>query len=127
MQSNKSRDTRVEVQLRSALHRSGLRFRKNVRPIPGLRCTADVVFPRQRVAVFADGCFWHSCPKHGSAPKTNAEWWAAKLSATVARDAASRSALERVGWTVVRVWEHDDVASAVTVVVRALEAAPRQT
>lgn len=104
MQSNKSRDTTVEVQLRSALHRSGLRFRKNVRPAPGLRCTADVVFPRALVAVFVDGCFWHYCPEHGSAPKTNAEWWAAKLRATVARDAASRSALERMGWTVVSIW-----------------------
>ncbi len=116
----------MEVRLRSALHQAGLRFRKNVRPIPGLRCTADVVFPRQRVAVFVDGCFWHSCPKHGSAPRTNAEWWAAKLSATVARDAANRSTLEQGGWKVVRVWEHQDIAAAATVVLRAVEEARRQ-
>lgn len=125
MQSNKSRDTTVEVRLRSALYRSGLRFRKNVRPIPGLRCSADVVFPRWRVAVFVDGCYWHSCPIHRTTPKTNADWWAAKLSSTVARDATSRRALEREGWTVIQVWEHEDVSFAVTKVLAALEAASR--
>ena len=62
MQSNRGRDTKLELRVRSALHREGLRFRKHVRPLSELRCTADVVFPRERLAVFIDACYWHSCP-----------------------------------------------------------------
>ena len=116
MQSNRPRDTKLELRVRSALHRSGLRFRKNVRPIPDIRCVADVVFPRERVAVFIDGCFWHSCPLHRTAPRSHGEWWRAKLEATMARDRANTHALEQAGWSVVRVWEHepdDDIVTAV--------------
>src|ERR1039457_6605090 len=56
MQSNRGRDTALELRVRSALHRSGFRYRLHMRPVPGLRCTADVVFPRDRVALFIDGC-----------------------------------------------------------------------
>ena len=62
------RDTAPEMQLRSALHLLGLRYRVQVAPLPGLRRRADIVFPRQRVAVFIDGCFWHSCAEHGDRP-----------------------------------------------------------
>jgi len=122
MQSNTSTGTAPEVRLRSALHRAGFRFRKNVRPIAEVRCTADVVFPRERVAVFIDGCFWHSCPDHGTLPKTNGEWWRAKLAKTVERDASNRLALENSGWTVLRVWEHEQLDRAVAVVSKAVNA-----
>lgn len=65
MQSARQRDTKPELMLRSALHRRGLRFFVNRAPLPTLRRRADVVFPRLRVAVYVDGCFWHSCPIHG--------------------------------------------------------------
>jgi len=120
MRSNRSTGTVPEVRLRSALHRAGFRFRKNVRPVPALRCTADIVFPRERVAVFVDGCFWHSCPDHGTKPRTNGQWWDAKLSGTVARDATNRRVLEQMGWTVLRVWEHETVSDGVTIVRDAL-------
>lgn len=121
MQSNKSRDTQPEIAVRSALHREGLRFRKNVRPIPQLRCTADVVFTAARVAVFIDGCFWHACPDHrGSLPATNRDWWKAKLEATRVRDLTHTAALEAEGWTVLRVWEHEDVAAVVGAVLGAV-------
>jgi DNA mismatch endonuclease, patch repair protein len=123
MQANKSKDTTVEVRLRSALHKSGLRFRKNVRPVQGLRCSADLVFLRQRVAVFVDGCFWHSCPLHATRPKTNREWWELKLRATVERDASNRRALEQAGWVVVQVWEHEPLEQAVSVIRLALQIA----
>lgn len=113
MQSNKPRDTLLELRVRSALHRAGLRFRKNVRPIAELRCNADVVFPTERVAVFIDGCFWHSCPVHRTVPRTNGEWWRAKLNSTKKRDAMNTQALERAGWAVLRVWEHEDVPDVV--------------
>src|SRR4051812_29059196 len=71
MVANRGADTAPELALRSILHRRGLRFRKHVAPLPGLRCRADVVFTRARVAVFVDGCFWHRCPDHATFPKAN--------------------------------------------------------
>lgn len=111
MRSN-ARVTRPEARLRSALHRAGLRFRKNVRPIPGIRCRPDVVFARDQVAVFVDGCFWHGCPEHFRPPRTNADYWQAKIARNVERDRRNDEELSRAGWTVIRVWEHEDVESA---------------
>ena len=107
MQGNRSADTRAEVAVRSALHRAGLRFRKNARPGPGLP-RADVVFPRARVVAFIDGCYWHRCPDHGTSPSTNRSYWSAKLDANVARDRRNDAALSAAGWRAVRVWEHED-------------------
>lgn len=109
MLSNRGKDTIPEVRIRSALHRRGFRFSKHVRPLPDLRCTADIVFPRLRIAVFVDGCFWHGCPMHATRPATNAEWWAAKLDRTVQRDQHNVEVLEAAGWVCVRVWEHQSV------------------
>lgn len=64
------------------------------------------------IAVFLDGCVWHNCPKHGMRPRTNAEYWNAKIAANTARDARHTSALESDGWQVFRVWEHEDPALA---------------
>jgi DNA mismatch endonuclease (patch repair protein) len=74
------------------------------------------VFPRARVAVFVDGCFWHRCPAHGISPATHAGYWSAKLDRNVERDAETNAALRDRGWAVVRIWEHEDpnvVADAV--------------
>lgn len=65
----------------------------------------DFVFPKERVAIFADGCFWHGCPKHASAPKNRAEWWESKLSRNRARDRLVTRTLRAQGWRVVRIWE----------------------
>lgn len=116
MRSNRPRDTRPEVAFRSALHLSGLRFRKHVRPLPGSRCEPDVVFPRLRLAVFFDGCWWHSCPDHGQVPRTHRAWWQAKFAATKARDTRNDAALRAGGWTVMRVWEHEPAEEAVRLV-----------
>jgi len=113
MQSNRGRDTALELRVRSALHRAGLRYRVHVRPVPGLRCTADVLFPRDRVAIFIDGCFWHSCPEHATRPMTNEAWWNRKLTATRERDQRNTEVLLEAGWHVLRVWEHEDVADVV--------------
>ncbi len=112
MQANRSVDTRPELALRSALHRRGLRFRKHVSPVPGLRCKADIVFPAARIAVFVDGCFWHGCELHGAIPRANAAYWRQKLGANVERDRRNDRALGEAGWNVIRVWEHEDVAEA---------------
>lgn len=112
MVANRGLDTAPEVALRSVLHRRGLRFRKHVAPLKGLRCKADLVFPGPRVAVFVDGCFWHRCPQHATSPKANAEWWRAKLDQNYDRDRRNDEALRKAGWAVVRIWEHEDVEAA---------------
>ena len=70
---------------------------------------ADVAFPSKRLAVFVDGCYWHACPQHGSMPKTNMEYWASKFERNRARDRAVNAALQRCGWSVLRIWEHTPV------------------
>lgn len=113
MKANRRLDTRPEVALRSYLHRGGLRFRKNHVVIAGDRkVRPDIVFTRQRVAVFVDGCFWHSCPEHGTVPGRNLDYWVPKLARNVERDQASTSLLEAAGWRVVRVWEHEPLPDA---------------
>lgn len=102
------RDTRPELELRRVLHRRGRRYRVDVAPDTSLRGRADIVFRQARVAVYVDGCFWHSCPEHGVLPKGNREWWREKLAATVRRDRSTEAALRERGWAVVRVWEHED-------------------
>lgn len=107
MLSDYGGELRPERLLRSVLHMAGLRFRKHCRPVIGFRCTADVVFPRQRVCVFVDGCFWHGCARHFSCPKTNEEWWREKIQDNVNRDKRQTDFLRSRGWQVIRIWEHD--------------------
>lgn len=103
-----ARQTRPEIAARSALHRRGFRFRKSQRIDLGTRWTKpDAVFPRARVALFVDGCFWHCCPEHGTTPRANSDYWAPKLAGNIARDRDTDRSLAALGWTVVRAWEHD--------------------
>ncbi|MBO3100918.1 very short patch repair endonuclease [Cellulomonas fengjieae] len=100
--------TRPEVTLRRALHAAGYRFRLHPQISKG--CTPDLVLPRFRVAVFADGCFWHACPSHGrKAPWTgpNASLWEQKMTRNRERDERSTRLAQEAGWTVVRIWEHE--------------------
>ena len=113
MAANRRRDTAPELKLRSDLHRRGLRFRVDypIR-IEGLRpIRPDIVFSSARVAVFVDGCFWHGCPEHGSAPRTNSSYWLSKLAQTRARDRRTSNVLREAGWTVVRIWEASSPSS----------------
>ncbi len=106
------RDTRPELEIRRELHARGLRYRVDVSPVASLRGRADILFRRARVAVYVDGCFWHSCPEHGVLPKGNREWWREKLAATVRRDRTTETTLAGLGWRVVRVWEHENPIAA---------------
>lgn len=105
-------DTGPEMALRRALWRAGLRYR--VRPrIPG---RPDLAFVGCKIAVFVDGCFWHGCPQHYKASATNVAFWSEKIARNRKRDREVEVALARLGWTVVRYWEHeveDDLASIV--------------
>jgi DNA mismatch endonuclease, patch repair protein len=107
MTSQRQRNTKGELELRSLLHRRGLRFRVHAL-LPGLRRRSDIVFTRAQVAVFVDGCFWHGCSEHGTWPKQNADWWREKIEANQRRDRDTDERLRAAGWTVIRVWEHDD-------------------
>lgn len=129
MQANRGRDTGPEMQLRRLLHTSGLRYRVHW-PVPGeRRRRIDIAFTRSKVAVFVDGCFWHRCPDHYSAPKVNGEFWDAKIRKNVERDAHTTSLLVETGWLVMRFWEHDEpgrVAASVRVAVHDRAASSRQ-
>lgn len=112
MQRQRRRDTKPELALRRELHRLGLRYRVDRRLLSGMRRRVDIVFGPAKVAVFVDGCFWHSCPQHATLPRANAQWWADKLAANVERDSDSDRELAECGWLVVHVWEHEGVADA---------------
>lgn len=112
MRSNKSRDTKPELALRSAVHALGLRYRVSAKPLADLRRTADLVFTRAKVAVFLDGCFWHGCPQHHTVASANAKFWADKVEANRTRDRDTDGRLADAGWVSVRIWEHEDVAEA---------------
>ena len=118
MQSNRGRDTRPEVALRSAVHALGLRYRVNTRPLRGLRRTADLVFRKTMVAVFVDGCFWHGCPQHHTAARTNASFWANKVDVNRRRDRETDHLLDESGWVSLRVWEHEDPRQAAEYISR---------
>ena len=122
MRGNRSRDTTPEVRLRSALHRRGLRFRKHVAIATAARpVRPDVVFPRQRVAVFVDGCFWHGCPEHGTWPAANSAYWTRKLDRNQERDRETTRRLTDDGWVVLRFWEHADPDRTADAITRTLE------
>ncbi|MCF4138834.1 very short patch repair endonuclease [Streptomyces sp. Tue 6430] len=121
MTANKSRDTKPERQLRSLLHRKGLRYRVDARPIQNLRRTADLVFPKARVAVFVDGCYWHGCPEHYRPALKRSQWWQEKIEGNRARDSDTNARLREQGWTVVRIWEHEEPDLAAAKVVSALQ------
>lgn len=125
MQANRRRDTKPELALRSALHRSGFRYRCDYRiDLPGGRARPDIVFTRRRVAVFVDGCFWHCCPEHGSQPSVNQTYWSPKLAGNVKRDLRNTKLLQEAGWTVLRIWEHVPIETAFELVAAAIATKP---
>jgi len=133
MRANRRRDTAPERRVRSALHAVGLRFRVDL----ALRVEhwarvirPDVVFTSAKVAVFVDGCYWHGCPEHYEAAKSNVDYWGPKIARNRERDEAQTVALQSDGWLVVRVWEHEDpaaAAAAISVAVRSRAGARRRT
>lgn len=115
------RDTAPELALRQELHRQGFRYYIHRRPLPSLRRQADIVFPRAKVAVFVDGCFWHGCPHHGRREhRTNGWYWPEKIARNVERDRDTDKRLVAAGWTVVRVWEHDQAEHGAQLIRTAL-------
>ena len=98
------KDTKPEIAVRRYLFRSGLRFRKNDRRLPG---TPDIVLPKYKTVIFINGCFWHGhngC-KYYRIPKTNTEFWQAKIARNIERDEDIIQQLIDLGWNVITVWE----------------------
>ncbi len=114
-------DTQPELSLRRRLWGQGLRYRVDYKVLPLHRRRADLAFLGPRVAVFVDGCFWHGCPEHGTAPRSNAWWWEEKLTTNRARDQDTGSALQEAGWRVLRLWEHTEPTIAADMVEQALQ------
>lgn len=113
MSTQRRRDTEPELALRRELHRRGLRYFVHRRPIPHLRREADIVFPRAKVAVFVDGCFWHGCPEHGRQNTgLNGWYWPQKIGMNQARDRETNQHLRKDGWQPIRIWEHEDMGIA---------------
>ena len=107
MQANRSRDTGPEMAIRRLLHSMGLRYRVDARPVKEVRRRADIVFGPAKVAVFVDGCFWHACKEHWTAPKTRQRYWREKARDNRLRDRRANAAYRARGWMVLRIWEHD--------------------
>jgi DNA (cytosine-5)-methyltransferase 1 len=125
MKAQKRVDTKPETLVREALAElSVTKYEIDVRPLEDLRRTADLVFARERMAIFIDGCFWHGCPDHSRKTKSNTKWWKAKIDANKARDFDTTSRLQTAGWSVVRVWEHEKPDEAARRIVRALQESP---
>lgn len=103
MQSIRSANTKIEILVCSELHKLGYRFRKNVTNLIG---KPDIVFPKYKVVVFLDSCFWHMCPYHYNIPKTNKKYWLQKLQRNKTRAKEVNKKLKKEGWLVVRFWEH---------------------
>lgn len=119
------RDTRPERALRQELWRRGVRgYRIDRRlPLEGVRRRADITFVGRRIAVFVDGCFWHNCPAHGRSPKSNSDYWTAKLARNVEKDRETDRLAAESGWQVIRIWEHEDVHAAASLVEAAVQSA----
>src|SRR2546423_1183460 len=99
----RAKDTKMEIQIRSLLHRQDYRFRLHAAHLPG---KPDIVFVRHKVVVFLDGDFWHGYRFHQWRPKLQL-YWRNKIQYNRDRDRKIVRRLRRRGWRVIRIWEHD--------------------
>ena len=117
----KSKDTGLETKVRSELHRRGFRFRKHLKELPG---KPDIVFTKAKVAVFIDGDFWHGY-RFSTWEHKVSDFWKTKISQNRERDAKNHRRLREMGWTVIRLWQHDieqDFENSIKSIVSALKA-----
>lgn len=104
MAAIKGKDTKPEMIVRKYLFSRGLRFRVQVRKLPG---TPDIVLPKYRTIIFVNGCFWHGhegC-RYFRLPQSNVDFWRNKIQRNISRDTRNESELKSLGWRVIRVWE----------------------
>ena len=94
----------TELALAKLLRRHGIKGWRRYQPVFG---KPDFVFPKLKLAIFVDGCFWHGCPKHATKPANNRAFWRRKLSSNKKRDQVVNQTLRKAGWRVLRIWEHE--------------------
>lgn len=105
MSSVRSKDTKLEKKLFSILENAEITsFKCYSQDLPS---KPDVVFTEAKVVIFLDSCFWHGCPTHLRKPKSNQNYWQPKIEGNIKRDRRNRAKLRRMGWSVLRIWEHD--------------------
>lgn len=104
MRAIKSRDTSIELNLRKALWKNGIRYRKNYLLY---NCRVDIVITKCKIAIFCDGDFWHGNLFSENSVKTNSKYWNAKIKRNIERDLENTIILRDNGWTVIRFWEHE--------------------
>jgi len=97
-------NTTTELRLIAIMRPAGIRGWSRGQRLTG---HPDFIFRKKRVAVFVDGCFWHGCPRCYRRPKTRRKYWDAKVAGNIKRDRRNRARLQRLGWRVVRIWEHE--------------------
>ncbi|RRJ96055.1 DNA mismatch endonuclease Vsr [Opitutaceae bacterium TAV4] len=93
----------TELRFIELMRRHGITGWRRNSTLPG---SPDIIFPKQRVAVFIDGCFWHGCPRHFTLPENNMDFWLAKIGKNRTRDRRANAQLWKSGWRVIRIWEH---------------------
>ncbi len=121
MSTVRSKHTRLEESFATLLEKAGVKgFTRYAQDLPG---TPDFAFLETKVAVFIDSCFWHGCPQHLRKPNSNQEYWKPKIANNINRDARTDAALQAIGWTVIRIWEHElkEPGTAVEKVLQALD------
>jgi DNA mismatch endonuclease (patch repair protein) len=122
MQAIRSKDTKIEMALRKELRRKGYRYRKHHSKLMG---KPDIVFVKDKVAIFIDSCFWHGCPYHCRMPRTNRAYWNAKIKRNKRRDKEVTKWYKTNGWTILRFWEHGLKKSVKKCVKRIIKAKPQ--
>lgn len=108
-----SKDTIPEMIIRRELWHNGLRYR-----VQYGKEKIDIAFPSKKLAIFVDGCFWHSCPIHGHLPKSNTGYWKTKLISNKQRALSKDDRLEKLGWKILHLWEHEIISNSSLCVVK---------
>ena len=104
MSKIKAKNTKAEIILRRSLYKQGA---KSYRIHYNIEGKPDIAFPKKKIAIFVDGCFWHRCPLHFVEPETRADFWLKKIESNVKRDRVVDDKLRKDGWQVIRFWEHE--------------------
>jgi len=104
MSKIKSKETKIEKDFRKLLWKEGVRYRKNSSRHFG---KPDIVIASKKIVIFIDSCFWHGCKKHCRIPKAHRDYWVKKISRNKERDKEVNSHYKKIGWKILRIWEHD--------------------
>lgn len=124
MQGIGTKRTGVERRARRVLRLEKLKFRGNVKSLPG---SPDLVIPDLGLAIFVNGCFWHGCPRCYSAPKHNRAWWNKKIANNRRRDRRVTRRLRSLNYSVIHLWEHDSDERMRVRVRTAIQASQKKT